>query len=145
MSLIIEDATQADAKRIWELICILEDLELPYGTFEDIYLHQLASEDYRCLVARTAPGAPAVGAINLRLERQLHHAARVADIMELVVDPDARSGGVGHALFQAGCAAAREAACVQIELETSCWREGAHRFYEREGMTFDHRSYTMKL
>ncbi len=48
-------------------------------------------------------------------------------------------------IIQPAAAAAREAGCVQIELETSCWRASAHRFYEREGMVFDHRSYTMKL
>ncbi len=81
----------------------------------------------------------------MRFEEQLHHAERVAAILELVVDPAVRSGGVGHALFAAGCEAARAAGCVQIELETGSWREGAHRFYEREGMIFDHRYYTMKL
>lgn len=143
--MIIEPATLTDVQRVWELICILEDTALPFEEFERIYCEQLESDRYRCLLAREAAGAPVTGLINLRLEWQLHHAARVANIMELVVDPAGRNAGVGHALFQAGCTAAREAGCAQVELETSCWREGAHRFYEREGMTFDHRSYTMKL
>lgn len=131
--MIIQPAVAADTRRVWELICILEDTELPLDAFEAIYLKQLRSDGYRCLMARESADAPAAGVINIRIEPQLHHAARVADIMELVVDPACRSAGVGHELFQAGCAAAREAGCVQIELETSCWRASAHR------------SYTMKL
>ena len=81
----------------------------------------------------------------MRFDEQLLHALLGAEILDVVVDSAVRSGGVGHALFAAGCEAARAAGCVQIELETGSWREGAHRFYEREGMIFDHRYYTMKL
>ena len=143
--MVVEAATAADAERVWELVCILEDIELDHDACQRIFAEQLASPAWCCLVAREEPGAPAVGVINMRFEEQLHHAERVAAILELVVDPAVRSGGAGHALFAAGCEAARAAGCVQIELETGSWREGAHRFYEREGMIFDHRYYTMKL
>lgn len=143
--MMVEMATAADAERVWELMCILEDTELDHDACLRIFADELENPAYCCLVAREGPGAPAAGCINLRFEEQLHHAGRVASILELVVDPDQRSGGIGHALFAAGCEAALTAGCLQIELETSCWREGAHRFYEREGMVFDHRYYTMKL
>lgn len=143
--MVIENATLTDTDRVVELECILENTELDYARCKKIFEAQLKNPSFCCLVARETPGAPAAGLINIRFEDQLHHAARVAGILELVVDPACRGSRIGQALFRAGCAAAREAGCVQIELETSCWREGAHRFYEREGMVFDHHYYTMKL
>lgn len=140
----IREASAEDAADVWHLICLLEDRTFDRAAFERIFRGQFASPLWCCLIARDEAGA-AVGMINIRMDEQLHHAARVAQILELVVDPSARSGGIGHELFQAGVSAARDAGCVRIELETSTWREGAHRFYEREGMFFDHRYYTMPL
>ena len=140
----IRKASAEDAADVWRLICLLEDRTFDRAAFERIFRGQLASPAWCCLIALDETGA-AVGMINIRIDEQLHHAARVAQILELVVDPGARSGGIGHELFQAGVSAARDAGCVQIELETSTWREGAHRFYKREGMVFDHRYYTMSL
>ena len=85
--------------------------------------HALSRRGY-AHVAMSVGSAAAVGMINIRMDEQLHHAAQVAQILELVVDPGARSGGIGHELFRAGVSAARDASCVQIELETSTWREG---------------------
>ncbi len=144
-AVIIEPATAHDAERIWQLVCILEDAELPRNAFERILRHQLEDDAYCCLVARDAAGQAASGFICLRFEEQLHHAARVAQILELIVDPALRSRGTGHELLVAGRAAAQEAGCVQVELETSSWRHDAHRFYEREGMIFDHRYYRLPL
>ena len=148
--MIVESARESDAGRVHALMCELEARDLPADRVSAILRAQLAQAaadpaSRRVLVARDEPGGPALGIVDLRMDEQLHHAARVATILELVVESGSRGRGVGRELFRAAVAAAREAGCVQVELETADHRTGAHRFYEREGMGCDHRYYTMPL
>ena len=53
---------------------------------------------------------------------------------DLVTDPAARSGGVGHALMEHMQAIARRAGCKAYRLDSGTHREQAHKFYFREGM-----------
>lgn len=97
-------------------------------------------------MSREDPGnARVVAFINLRYESQLHHAARVAEILELVVDPAERGRGLGGALFDYACDQARAHGCRQIELTTNQLRRDAHRFYARKGMLNSHYKFTMPL
>ena len=56
------------------------------------------------------------GVLHLRMERQLHHAALVAEIMEFAVDKNARSNGIGGEMLTYASELAKEAGCVQIEV-----------------------------
>lgn len=122
---------------------ILENHAFAEDRFRKIFLAQRASEQYVCLMAEE--NGRIVGFLNMHMEAQLHHARPVARILELTVDPQWRSQGIGARLFAAAEAIAVQKGCEQIELETSSWRKRAHAFYEREGMTADHLYYTKKL
>ncbi len=76
---------------------------------------------------------------------QLHHCARIAEIMELAVEEGCRGRGIGTVLFDRACALSAQAGCVQIELSCSCARHDAHRFYARKGMCLSHRRYIKTL
>ena len=93
----------------------------------------------------TSAGNGAVAFINLRYEEQLHHAARIAEVLELVVDPAQRSRGIGGRLFDYACGQARAHGCQQIELTTNQLRHDAHRFYARKGMLNTHYKFTLPL
>jgi ribosomal protein S18 acetylase RimI-like enzyme len=56
-----------------------------------------------------------------------------AVIRMLVVDPAARSSGVGEALVQACLAEARSADCLRVRLSSGPEMKAAHRLYERVG------------
>ena len=56
-----------------------------------------------------------------------------ANIGGLVVDEAHRSSGVGAELLAAAEAWARERAATKMVVRSRVTREGAHRFYEREG------------
>lgn len=79
------------------------------------------------------------------MEDQLHHCARIAEIMELAVEEGCRGRGIGTVLFDRACALSAQAGCVQIELSCSCARHDAHRFYARKGMCLSHRRYIKTL
>lgn len=86
-----------------------------------------------------------IGLLNLRIEEQLHHAGSMAEIVELVVSPTHRSGGIGHRLLERACDIACAAGCQGIEVACSLTRAGAHRFYEREGMYASHYRFLKML
>ena len=90
-------------------------------------------------------GGMVLAFINLRIDYQIHHAAKVAEIMELVTKEDCRGQGIGRELFRHACQFAREEGCVQIELNSSFRRTDAHRFYETKGMVRTHYGFTMPL
>ena len=128
----------------YRLICILEETSLPRPAFDAVWEAQRAQpERYRCLVCEE--DGKLLSVLNMRMEQQLHHAARIAEIMEFAVDPACRSRGIGKEMFARACADARAAGCVQIELATNQRRTGAHHFYAREGMRCSHYSFTLPL
>ena len=85
----------------------------------------------RVLVAEDAGGA-VVGWLHVAARTQLPEDA-CAEILGLVVDEVARSGGVGASLVAAAESWARSAGCVTIRVRSRETRERAHRFYERAG------------
>ena len=136
-------AEKADVKRVYELICDMEQSTLPYGEFERIFLAQLEDEAYYCLVYRREGELVAV--LNLRFEEQLHHAGKIAEIMELAVDGSHRNRGLGRELLERACALAKERRCMQIELACNRLRRDAHRFYLRQGMSCCHYKFSRSL
>lgn len=136
-------AEKADVKRVYELICDMEQSTLPYGEFERIFLAQLEDGDYCCLVYRR--DGECVGVLNLRFEEQLHHAGKIAEIMELAVDGRYRNRGLGRELLERAIELAKELGCMQIELACNQLRRDAHRFYLRQGMSCCHYKFSRSL
>lgn len=66
-------------------------------------------------------------------------------IEDFAVDPAKRSRGVGKALLRAMHGWARERGATHLELDSSCARTDAHRFYEREGGDGGSRSFHWEL
>ena len=53
----------------------------------------------------------------------------------LVTDETRRSSGVGHALMRYMEGVCHERECDTFSLDSGTWRQQAHKFYFREGMT----------
>lgn len=139
----IRKSRAQDSAAIYALVCEMEGRELPADAFRAIYLRQLESADCLCLIYEAE--GEAAGFINLRFEAQLHHAERVAEIMELAVRADRRSGGIGRQLVEAACRAAQENGCGRIEVACNQLRHDTHRFYSHCGMGNTHFKFTMSF
>ena len=139
----IRRSTMQDLEDVYQLTCELENDELPYAAFVRIYKNQILDDRYACLVCVTDDRI--VGFLNMRFEEQLHHTARIAEILEFSVRTSERSRGIGKDLFTAACALAKEHGCEQIEAASNQKRTDAHRFYMREGMQNSHYKLTRKL
>jgi GNAT superfamily N-acetyltransferase len=74
-----------------------------------------------------------VGLVGFHVVPQLHHAAPVLTLDELVVDEDARGAGVGTELLAAVVAHARAAGCAVVDVASAFHRTRAHQFYEAHG------------
>ena len=137
----IRVAHPEDVRAIYDLICDMENKTLPYPDFEGIFLRQSIRKDFLCLVY--IQNEEVVGCINLRMEEQLHHAGRICEIMEFVVNREQRGNGIGKCLFNAACMEAMKRQCLQIEVSCNRLRERTHRFYEAQGMHRFHYKFSL--
>ena len=155
--LLFRKATQADEGQVYALICDMEQKELPREAFAAIFARQLEDEHYCCLVCELDQPESGqsgqqpdrqpelAGVLNLRLEDQLHHAGRIAEIMEFAVAASCRSGGLGRLLFARACDLAREQGCTQIEVACNQLRTRTHGFYLKQGMHNFHFKFSKSL
>jgi len=95
-------------------------------------------EDSAAMVAED--GGAVIAWIHVELRRTLV-ADREAQVMALVVDERCRGGGIGAALMVEAERWARERGASVIRVGSRTTREGAHRFYEREGFALAKTSY----
>lgn len=93
----------------------------------------LERDDATAFVA--VDGDDVVGFIDLEFRQRLNFDERQAWVPDLVVTESSRSRGAGKALLAAALERAEEQGCFALELESAVWRERAHAFYKREGLT----------
>ncbi|MBQ1439335.1 MAG: GNAT family N-acetyltransferase [Solobacterium sp.] len=141
--MVIRSAGMKDLNAVKHLIGVLEEKTMEDTAFTLVYEHQLDDPRFHAFVCEN--GGRIVAFVNIRIEYQLHHAGKVAQIMELVTEEDCRGSGIGRELFRHVCEYAKEEGCIQIELNSSMRRTDAHHFYETNGMRKDHFNFTMPL
>lgn len=139
----ITKAKPEDAEAVYHLICALEKTSPPQGEFVRVYQKNLLNPEILYLVCKFQGRVIAFGSLHMQL--LLHHCGAVAEIQELVVQPNLRGEGVGAALFSALKAEARQRNCVLLEVCCNRGRERAHRFYEKCGMERSHYKFTLKM
>lgn len=141
--MIIREAYSWDALEVFQMMCLLENEILDWDFFKECYNRQFEDRHKHCIVAEQR--GKIIGCLNLRIEYQLHHSGKIAEIMEFCVDQRERSAGNGKKLFNYAVDLARKEECEQLELDTNQCRLNAHRFYERQGMKNTHFKYAMVL
>ena len=128
--MIIERAALSDLDAVYRLTNELEERELPLADFGQTYEALLCSPCDHIFVLREGEIR---GYVHVRLAPQLHHAAPIAEVQELVVSAGGRGQGLGRELLAFALAFCKESGARQAELTSNFTRSSAHRFYEREG------------
>lgn len=100
----------------------------------------VAGNDHAAVLVATDGSDRPLGWIHVELKRTLV-APLTAQVMGLVVDERARNGGMGRELLAAGEEWAASRGCRHMLVGTRVTREGAHRFYTREGYTLQKTSH----
>lgn len=139
----IREASFKDCQKIYDLICDMENKQFQYDIFSRIFQKQMNSLNHFSFVYEN--DHQVISVINLRVEEQLHHCEKIAEVMEFAVQKNYRKQGVGKKLFEYACEMMRNIGCSQIELATNQLRKDAHRFYIREGMKNYHFKFSKSL
>ena len=118
-----------------------EQLGYPVGTDELAErLAAVAANDHAKVMVAVDDEDRPIGWIHVEVKRTLV-APLSAQVMGLVVDETARSGGIGRELLRSAEAWAAAQGCRRMLVGTRVTRERAHRFYQREGYAIEKTSY----
>jgi GNAT superfamily N-acetyltransferase len=128
----IREAARGDAQQIAALLT-----QLGYPSTGDQVSQRLAYwlPDPMSLVLVAEHGGRIDGCLSLHAIPYLERTGRWARIESLVVDESSRGHGTGRSLVAAAEQAARQAACLTVEVTSARTRPGAHAFYKRMGYT----------
>lgn len=132
----IRNATSADLSSVYDLICALEETHFSRQRFASGYASILKKPEHIVLVASEERNV--IGMLHLRMEFQLHHVQKTAEILELIVQDTYRGHGIGASLFAAAETVAKENNCCLIEVTSHQRRKKAHQFYMRQSMERTH-------
>ena len=127
--MIVRDAGPADVSAVHRLIGQLAD-SADEAAFRARFERVLATDDHRIVVAEVE--GKVVGVLHV-FERPALEKPCEAIVQALVVDSEARSGGVGEALMREAEAWAQSRKLPSVSLYSRADRERAHAFYERIG------------
>ena len=139
----IREYKLTDENLIYDLLCELENTVIDKEGFNIAFMKQFYDDSYRCLLYEE--NEEIIGIVNMRIEHQLHHGGRVAEIMELYVKEKCRLKGIGKKLLEEAVRIAKNEGCKRIELSSSNWRTESHRFYQNNGFIASHINLTMDL
>ncbi len=134
--MILRTAKRSDLKKIHQLICELEEKDFPLKSFAGCFLALLRDHAHTIIVAEE--NSVILGMIHLRIEAQMHHCGKIAEIVELVVLPEYRSRGIGSKLVSAAEESAGNYGCIGLEVTPAIYRTDAYRFYKRHHLKQTH-------
>jgi GNAT superfamily N-acetyltransferase len=128
--MLIRRATESDIPHVLRLVAQLDyDVENEAGEAGA----RAVLADPACVTLLAEEEERIVGLVGFHVVPQLHHAAPVLTLDELVVAEGARGGGIGAELLAAAVAHARAAGCAVVDVASAFHRTSAHQFYEAHG------------
>ena len=139
----VRPASVEDARAVRALLIELGRPDDDAPTNAGRFAAYLARDDTAAFVA--VDGERIIGFIDLEFRPRLNFETPQAWVPDLIVAADARGRGAGRALLLRAVEESRARGAWGITLESAEWRERAHAFYRREGMTDAGRSFSMSL
>ena len=137
----IRFATTNDSDAVYALIRQLSAHEFTREQFDDCYLSNIEKRQ----VFVYERDAKVYGCLVFNIHYYLHFSKKSAEIVNLVVDENVRSQGVGKELLAFFEKMAIDLGCVCLEADSGKHREAAHRFYLREGFSCNHYKFMKGL
>jgi len=137
----IRTAMKNDLEGVYALMRQLSRHDFTNEQFEDCYLYNL--ENNHILVYEQDKKIYGCGILSIYYP--LDYSRKVAEIVELIVDEDVRSRGIGKKLLKFLEQIAINNECVCLSLDSGKPRADAHRFYKREGFINTHYKFTKGL
>lgn len=108
-------------------------------------LAAIADDPNNALLVAELDGRVA-GAFHLTIIQYVAYSGgRVAQIENVIVEPELRGRGIGEAMMRWAIEESRRRGCFRVQLTTNKVRKRAHRFYERLGFTASHEGMKLSL
>lgn len=136
-------ATLQDFDTVYQLINELEDAVLPKEKQVEIFQKNIQHEQIIYLVAEEDNHL--VGFMGTHIQDLLHHAGKVAEIQELIVDKAHRSTGLGSLFLKELFKILNDRGIHEVEVTSNKMRERAHQFYVKENFKDSHKKFTIKI
>mgnify|MGYP002094576432 FL=1 len=110
--MLIRKAELQDVRAVYALICELEEQDLPLLEFENIFGSLLKLPEHFLMIGEIE--GRTVAFLHLRVEGQLHHAAKIAEILEFDVERSHRGRNLGQQFFAYAEKLARDNGCFSL-------------------------------
>ena len=137
----IRAAVKDDLEAVYGLMLQLSWHDFTKEQFESCYFYNL--ENNHIIVHEQDKHVCGCGVLSVSYH--LHFSRKTAEIVNLVVDVNARGCGIGKELLAALEQIAADNDCACIKLDSAKHRSDAHRFYAREGFACNHYKFTKEL
>lgn len=130
-------------KVVKNLVEELENQTFENQKFENIFERGLKNPDIEYYLVEIENQS--VAFFSLVIMYQLHHAAKVIEIQELIVKASFRKKHIGAKIIKFCKEKAIEKGAYNLELSSNMKRTHAHAFYIRNGFAKQHFRFVMKL
>lgn len=140
----IRNAEEKDIPCLYDFLCLLEETNFDYNTFEAICRQNIDTASCIYLVATTDTDT-VTGFLSVHTQYLLHHCGKVAEIQELFVAEKYRKLGIGRDLVNTAEKILSEGTCFLIEVTAQAKRLQTHSFYESMGFINSHKKFTKDL
>lgn len=134
----IRTANKDDFEMIYYFMCLLENKTLNKDYLKKAFEKGIEDEDTFYFICEQ-------GFISLHRTYYLYHNALTGEIVELVVNEQARGQKIGEQLIQHVESFSKEIGLEELNLCTSTYRKRAHHFYETHDYIMNHYNYVKKL
>ena len=137
----IRKVENKDLDFIYKSICELENEELDFQVFKEIFNENISNPKNLYLIAENENES--LGFISFHTQNLLHHGGLVGEIQEFFIDQNHRGKGIGRQLIDKIMQFADQNNLKSIEVATNRRREENVLIYENLGFTLSHNKFTI--
>lgn len=137
----IKKVEKQDLDFVYKAICELENEELDFKVFKEIFNENISNPKNLYLIAESENEG--LGFISFHTQNLLHHGGRVGEIQEFFIDKNYRGQGIGRQLIEKIMQFSEANNLKSIEVTTNRRRVENVLIYENLGFILSHNKFTI--
>ncbi|WKL46404.1 GNAT family N-acetyltransferase [Flavobacterium pectinovorum] len=137
----IRKVEKQDLDFVYKSICELENEELDFKVFKEIFNENISNPNNLYLIAENENEG--LGFISFHTQNLLHHCGRVGEIQEFFIHQNHRGKGIGRQLIEKIMQYANQNNLKSIEVTTNRRRVENVLIYENLGFALSHNKFTI--
>jgi PhnO protein len=137
----IRKVEKQDLDFVYKAICDLENEELDFKVFKEIFNENISNPKNLYLIAENENES--LGFISFHTQKLLHHCGLVGEIQEFFIDQNHRGKGIGRQLIEKIMQFSDQNNLKSIEVTTNRRRVENVLIYENLGFILSHNKFTI--